>query len=464
VIDPHGDYAQNILKRIPPERANDVVYFNAADIDYPIAFNPLEVYDNKLKTHTCSELISVLKRLFDSWGPRLEYILRYTILALLTYPSATMLDITRMLTDKRFRATVLRHLHDPVVRNFWNIEFASWNERFATEAVAPVLNKVGAFTANPLVRNIIGQPQSSFNIRQIMDERKILIVNLARGLVGEDNAALLGALLVTKMQMGAMSRADIPAEARTPFYLYVDEFQNFATDSFATILSEARKYGLCLTVANQYIAQMMQEVKDAVFGNVGSIITFRISADDARTMQRYFAPKFTEHDLIHLHNRHFVISMTIDGEKSPAFSGVTVDLPPTTRDGTAQIVTASRNRYATARHDVERHMREQYQATRPEPTLRPSWRQTQPTPAAPWPRARQQAAYRRIPVGSLFFTIGSPAEAAPAEQPAALTEGVIYLHGQPQRGTPVRRTAEPSKQRAPTQQDERSKKKRRRRR
>ena len=191
VIDPHGDYAQHILQRIPAERAGEVIYFNPADTDYPVAFNPMEVYDPKLKTHTCSELIGVLKRMFESWGPRLEYILRYSILALLDYPDSTMLDITRILTEKKFREEVLRYVTDPVVRNFWTIEFASWNDKFAAEAVAPVLNKVGAFTANPLVRNIIGQPKSSFNIRQIIDEHKILIVNLSRGLVGEDNASLL---------------------------------------------------------------------------------------------------------------------------------------------------------------------------------------------------------------------------------------------------------------------------------
>ena len=361
VIDPHGDYALDILKRIPPERAADVVYFNPADTDFPMGFNPLEIYDPKLKTHTSSELIGVIKRMFEhSWGPRLEYILRYCLLALLDYPQATMLDITRMLTEKKFRNDVLKYVNDPVVRNFWTIEFASWNERFMTEAIAPILNKVGAFTANPLVRNIIGQPNSSFNIRQIMDEHKILIVNLSRGLVGEDNAALLGALLVTKVQMAAMSRADMPNEQRTPFYLYVDEFQNFATDSFATILSEARKYGLNLTVANQYIAQMLPEVRDAVFGNVGSIISFRTSADDAGTMMKYFEPKFTDHDLVHMNNRNFAVSMTIEGEKVPAFSAVTLNLPAFQTDYTPQIVEYSRARYAQTREAVEHYVAERY--------------------------------------------------------------------------------------------------------
>lgn len=360
VIDPHGDYAQSILQRIPEGRANDVIYINPADTDFPIAFNPMEVTDQKLKTHTASELIGVLKRMFESWGPRLEYILRYSLLALLDYPNATMLDITRILTDKKFRNEVLEYVQDPVVRNFWTVEFASWNDKFAAEAVAPVLNKVGAFTANPIVRNIIGQPKSSFNIRQIMDERKILIVNLSRGLIGEDNASLLGALLVTKLQLGAMSRADIPASERTPFYLYVDEFQNFATDSFATILSEARKYGLNLTVANQYIAQMSQEVRDAVFGNVGSIVAFRTSADDARVMQKYFEPQFTELDIVHLHNLHFAISMIIEGEKVPAFSATSLRLPDFGEDYTSQIIANSRERYAVGRAGIETFMNDRY--------------------------------------------------------------------------------------------------------
>jgi hypothetical protein len=400
VVDPHGDYAQSVLRRIPAERAADVVYFNPADTDFPMGFNPLEVYDPKLKTHTCSELIGVIKRIFEnSWGPRLEYILRYSILALLDYPDATMLDITRILTEKRFRNEVLKYVKDPVVRNFWVIEFASWNDKFMTEAVAPILNKVGAFVANPLVRNIIGQPKSSFNIRQIMDERKILIVNLSRGLVGEDNAALLGALLVTKVQMAAMSRADISGEQRTPFYLYVDEFQNFATDSFATILSEARKYGLNLTVANQYTAQMMQEVKDAVFGNVGSIISFRTSADDARMMMKYFEPKFLEHDMVHMHNRHFAISMTISGEKVPAFSAISLNLPPFGYDYSPQIIAHSRSQYAQSREYVERYMSERYAPEEPTPpkpkTASPRRAAELPRPSAPAPRAAAAA-----PVGS----------------------------------------------------------------
>lgn len=453
VIDPHGDYAQAILKRIPAERAADVVYFNPADTDYPMGFNPLEVYDPKLKTHTCSELIGVIKRIFEnSWGPRLEYILRYSILALLDYPDATMLDITRILTEKKFRNDVLKYVADPVVRNFWTIEFASWNERFMTEAVAPILNKVGAFTANPLVRNIIGQSKSSFNVRQIMDERKILIVNLSRGLVGEDNAALLGALLVTKVQMAAMSRADIAGEQRTPFYLYVDEFQNFATDSFATILSEARKYGLNLTVANQYTAQMMQEVKDAVFGNVGSIIAFRTSADDARIMMKYFEPKFEEHDLVHMHNRHFAISMTISGEKVPAFSAISLNLPPFMTDYGPQIIAHSRARYAQSRDSIERYMAERYA---PE-----SGQSAPPKPAQPKPAAAKPATPKPAQPRAATPAPEPAKPAAPHASPAAVLSQVIL--GRPKPEPVATPSSAPAKAPAPESGGDQPKPKRKR--
>lgn len=354
VIDPHGDYAQQVLSFIPERRIDDVVYFNPADRDFPIGFNPIEVIDPSLKGHISSEMVGVLKRLFgDSWGPRLEYILRYTLLALLDYPDSTLLDITRVLTEKKFRQDVISHIQDPVVRNFWVNEFASWNEKFATEAVAPVLNKVGAFTANPMVRNIIGQRKSTFNIRQIMDQGKILIVNLSRGLMGEDNAGVLGAMMVTKIQLAAMSRADVPEAERRQFYLYVDEFQNYATDSFAVILSEARKYALNLTIANQYIAQMEQPVRDAVFGNVGTIVSFRVSPDDSPFLQKYFEPQFESADLIQQHNRYFVVSMTIDGEKAPAFSAKTLNLPTPPALQLDKIIELSRERYTKPRSEIE---------------------------------------------------------------------------------------------------------------
>ena len=382
IIDPHGDFAINNMKFIPGSRLNDVVYFNPADTAYPLGFNPLEVTNPNQKTNISSEVIGVLKRMFgDSWGPRLEYILRYTILALLDRPETTMLDITRMLTDKNFRKETLGYCRDTVVLQFWNVEFASWNDKFVAEAVAPVLNKVGAFTANPIIRNIIGQPKSTFNIRQIMDEGKILIVNLSKGLIGEDNAAILGSFLVTKIQLAAMSRSDIPdIRDRRPFYLYVDEFQNFATDSFATILSEARKYGLNLTVANQYISQMNETVRDAVFGNVGTMISFRVSADDAPILAKQFEPNFEAVDLLQMHNRNFVINMVIGGEKTPAFSARTLELPPSQADNTLHIIEHSRRMYSRSREDVEKEINA---AIMPQPQKQPPRPATQPITRQP---------------------------------------------------------------------------------
>ena len=360
IIDPHGDFAVDNMRFIPGSRLKDVIYFNPADTAHPLGFNPLEVTNPNQKNSTSSEVIGVMKRMFgESWGPRLEYILRYTILALLDRPTTTMLDINRMLTDKKFRQETLEYCKDTVVLTFWKYEFGTWSEKFMTEAVAPVLNKVGAFTANPIIRNIIGQPKSTFDIRNIMDEGKILIVNLSKGLIGEDNAAILGSFIVTKIQLAAMSRSDIEKiEDRRPFYLYVDEFQNFATDSFATILSEARKYALNLTVANQYISQMSETVRDAVFGNVGTMISFRVSADDAPILAKQFEPQFEAGDLLQMHNRNFIINMVIKGEKAPAFNATTLTLPTPQLDNTPAIIENTRRLYSRNRADVEAEIAE----------------------------------------------------------------------------------------------------------
>ena len=360
IIDPHGDFAINNLRFVPKSRINDVVYFNPADREYPVAFNPLELSDPSRKPNVCSEVIGVLKRMFgESWGPRLEHILRYTLLALLDRPETTLLDISRLLTDKDFRKETLDYCQDVTVLQFWKHEFGQWNEKQVNESIAPVLNKVGAFTANPIIRNIIGQPKSSFDVRKIMDEGKILVVNLSKGLIGEDNAGILGAFLVTKVQLAAMSRSDIPdVKDRRPFYLYVDEFQNFATDSFAVILSEARKYGLNLTVANQYISQMTDSVRDAVFGNVGTTISFRVSADDAPILSKQFEPTFEAADLLQMNNRNFVISMIIAGEKAPAFSATTLSIPQTPDDNFDAIVAHSREVFSRPRTVVENEIRE----------------------------------------------------------------------------------------------------------
>ena len=432
IIDPHGDFAINNMKFIPGSRLNDVVYFNPADTAYPLGFNPLEVTNPNQKTNISSEVIGVLKRMFgESWGPRLEYILRYTILALLDRPETTMLDITRMLTDKNFRKETLGYCRDTVVLQFWNVEFASWNDKFVAEAVAPVLNKVGAFTANPIIRNIIGQPKSTFNIRQIMDEGKILIVNLSKGLIGEDNAAILGSFLVTKIQLAAMSRSDIPdIRDRRPFYLYVDEFQNFATDSFATILSEARKYGLNLTVANQYISQMNETVRDAVFGNVGTMISFRVSADDAPILAKQFEPNFESVDLLQMHNRNFVINMVIGGEKTPAFSARTLELPPSQADNTLHIIEHSRRMYSRSREDVEKEInaaimpQPQPQKQAPRPAAQPITRQpaqqpaiaTNPRPVKPQPAPNSNEVVLQIRGNSANATADSTATTTPKKR------------------------------------------------
>jgi hypothetical protein len=413
IIDPHGDFAINNLRFIPPSRVNDVIYFNPADTAYPVGFNPMEVIDVNLKNNISSEVIGVLKRMFgESWGPRLEYILRYTILALLDTPGTTLLDITRMLTDKKFRKQVVEACTDTVVKQFWNVEFASWTDKFANEAIAPVLNKVGAFTANPIIRNIIGQPRSTFNIRQIMDEGKILVVNLSKGLIGEDNAAILGSFLVTKIQLAAMSRSDIPRiEDRRPFYLYVDEFQNFATDSFATILSEARKYALNLTVANQYVSQMQPTVRDAVFGNVGSMISFRISPDDAPLLGKNFAPQFLPEDIMQMHNRHFIASMVINGEKAPAFSATTLTLPPAQTDFSPQIIQNTRQNYARPRSEIEAEIKE---TLGPQAIVTPA--QT-PRPAGQ-PQSNSQAKQHPLPASNLPAKSSSPqTQAQPAAKP-----------------------------------------------
>lgn len=354
VVDPHGDFAQDVLKYVPEHRKQDVVYFNPSDFENPISFNPMENADPNMRASIASEIIGVLKKMFaESWGPRLEHILRFTLLALLETEDANLMGITRMLTDKNFRKKIVDQLEDVTVRSFWVNEFASWNDKFATEAVAPILNKVGAFTANPLIRNVIGQKKSSFDIRQMMDEGKILICDLSRGRLGEDNAATLGALMISKIQLAAMSRANIPLEERRPFYLYVDEFQNFATDSFAVILSEARKYGLYLTVANQYVAQMQQEIRDAVFGNVGSMITFRVGADDAAALSRYFEPVFEAADLTNLSLQNIYVTMSIDGETSIPFSAKTLRVPEPEQDLTAEIMQLSRDKYNVSRAEAE---------------------------------------------------------------------------------------------------------------
>ena len=354
IIDPHGEFAQKILKYIPKERIDDVIYFDPSDIEHPIAFNVMEKVDPSLRSIVASGLVSVFKKIWwESWGPRLEYLLRNAILALLEVEGSTLLSIMRLLADKEYRKEVIEQVKDPVIKTFWKEEFARYHSQFQTEAVAPIQNKVGQYVTSPLIRNIVGQKRTSIDLRKVMDERKILIVNLSKGKIGEDNSTLLGALLITKLQLAAMSRVSLEEEKREDFFLYVDEFQNFATESFATILSEARKYRLNLILSHQYISQLPEVVRDAVFGNVGSLVAFRIGASDAEFLEKEFYPLSVE-DLCNLPKYHICIKMMIDGVTSNPFIAKT--LPPLPQPQVFyldEIIENSRKKYSQKREEVE---------------------------------------------------------------------------------------------------------------
>lgn len=354
VVDPHGDLAEKILDFIPASRINDTIYFNPADTEYPIAFNILEQVDSTHRHLVASGLIGIFKKLWaDSWGPRLEYVLRNAILALLEYPGSTLLGIMRILSDKEFRRKVTSRLTDPVVRAFWVDEFSKYPDRFQAEAIAPIQNKVGQFLSTSLIRNIVGQVKSKIDLRQVMDEGKILILNLSKGRIGEDASALLGAMIITKIQLAAMSRVDIPEKERRDFYLYVDEFQNFATEAFANILSEARKYRLSLILAHQYIEQLEEHVRSAIFGNVGTIVCFRVGASDAEFLTKEFLPQFNEEDLVNLDQFEMYVKLMIDGVTSEPFSARGL-MPLSRIEGNRdKIIRFCRERYGAPRQIVE---------------------------------------------------------------------------------------------------------------
>lgn len=353
-VDPHGDTAERIINFIPSNRINDVIYFNPADMEYPISFNVLESVDPTHKHLVASGLVGVFKKIWaDSWGPRLEYILRNCLLALLDHPDSTLLGVTRILVDKEYRKKVINNVKDPVVKSFWLDEFTKFNDRTLAEVISPIQNKVGQFLSTALIRNIVGQVKSTINFRDIMDTRKILILNLSKGRIGEDASSLLGAMMITKIQLAAMSRVDIREEDRKDFYLYVDEFQNFATESFASILSEARKYRLNLIIAHQYIKQLEEKVSDSVFGNVGTLISFRVGAADAEELVKEFTPFFTEEDIVNLPKFNIYLKLMIDGIASNPFNAVT--LPPLSKSegNEEKIIRVTRERYAKKRDVVE---------------------------------------------------------------------------------------------------------------
>lgn len=346
VIDPHGDLSEILLNYIPSYRVNDVAYLNPADLNHPFHLNPLEVSNPAERELVASGIVAIFHKLYaNSWGPRLEYILRNSLLTLLEVPNSTLLMMPELLANAKFRKKVVEDLKDPVLKSFWLNEFEKMSESMRNEAISPILNKVGQFISSPTIRNIIGSPKSTVNLEEIMNKRKILILNLSQGRIGEDNSALLGAMIITKIQLAAMNRVKIAESERADFYLYVDEFQNFATSSFIKILSEARKYRLNLILANQYIAQIMEEVRSAIFGNAGTMLSFIIGAEDAPFMAREFGERFKEQDLLSLGNYQVIIKMAIEGLTCSPFLAQSLPLPDNRNQNIDKVIKVSQERY-----------------------------------------------------------------------------------------------------------------------
>ncbi|OHA47444.1 MAG: hypothetical protein A3G61_03340 [Candidatus Taylorbacteria bacterium RIFCSPLOWO2_12_FULL_49_67] len=371
-VDPHGKTADLLLDYVPEHRVKDVLYFAPFDMDYPTSFNIMEDVGPDKRHLVVNGLMATFEKIWvDAWSARMAYILQNTLLALLEYPGSTLLGVNRMLVDKEYRRLVVNNIGDPSVRSFWVDEFAKYTDRYTQEATPAIQNKVGQFTANPLIRNIVGQPRSTFDLRRLMDEGKIIIVNLSKGKVGEGNANLLGSMFITKVHLAAMSRADVPdteLQKLPNFFLFVDEFQSFANKSFADILSEARKYKLNLTLAHQYIEQMEEEVRAAVFGNVGTMAVFRVGAYDAEFLEKEFAPAITAEDLVNLGIYQVYLKLMIDGVTSPPFSAVT--LPPIEREPQSfreQVIAYSRESFARPRAIVENEIKEWHAPILPPP-------------------------------------------------------------------------------------------------
>lgn len=321
VLDPHGDLVERLLDYIPPRRINETIYFNPADTEYPIAFNPLYHKDPSQRHLVASGLIQVFKKIWaDSWGPRLEYVLRNAVLALLENPGNTLLGIPRLLTDDRFRQKIIRGVKDPVVRHFWEVEFEGYPKVFRTETISPIQNKVGQFLSTPMIRNIVGQTKTKFDLSDVLDSGKILLMNLSKGKIGEDNSSLLGALMITQIYLAAVKRVSVREENRRDFYLYIDELQNFATEEFSSVLSEARKYRLCVIAANQFVSQLPGSLASALLGNVGSLIVFAAGAEDAEVLTKELQPTFRIVDLMELPKHTCYLKMSILGSTSAPFS------------------------------------------------------------------------------------------------------------------------------------------------
>ena len=424
-IDPHGSSAEKLLEYVPEERVKDVLYFAPFDMEHPIAFNVMEDVGYDKRHLVVSGLMSAFKKIWvDAWSARMEYILSNVLLALLEYPDATLLDVNRMLVEKTYRKKVVEHVTDPMVKSFWVDEFANYTDRYTQDATPAIQNKVGQFTSNPLIRNIVGQAKSSFDLREMMDTKKILIVNLSKGRMGETNAQLLGSMLTTKIYLAAMSRADLHAKAiaKLPdFYFYVDEFQSVANDSFADILSEARKYKLALTIAHQYIEQMEENVRDAVLGNVGTTIVFRVGPLDAELFEKLFIPKFTAEDLVNLGFAQIYLTLSIDGVGSPPFSATTIPLiPPPSTSHHDRIIAVSREQFGRPRAVVEEVVRKSHQpevgfAERDGVGKKPPVRRSTPAAASPTPVARTEVSFPPTPAKASV----APMRPAPAPMPSA---------------------------------------------
>jgi energy-coupling factor transporter ATP-binding protein EcfA2 len=357
LIDPHGDLAEELLNHIPRWRTDHLVYFNPSDLEYPAALNLLANVPKDERHLVASGIVGAFKSIWpDSWGPRMEYILYNAIAALLDCQNTSLLGVNRMLTDEKYRDWVIRQIQDPFIKEFWEREFASYDERFRREAIAPIQNKLGQFMLNPVIRNILGQVQCKVNFPFIMDNQRVFIANLSKGKIGHDKANLLGSLLTTQFQLAAMRRAGQPEDERRDFYLFIDEFQNFTTDSFAAILAEARKYRLCLTLSHQYVDQIPLPIRQAVFGNVGTLFSFRVGNTDAEVLQKEFANAFIAQQFVDLERFNVFTKILEDGTNREPFRGVTMHPVDNSRGRAVAHIQNSRLKFATPRQAVEQKL------------------------------------------------------------------------------------------------------------
>ena len=354
LLDPHGDIIEDILEFIPESRIEDVCLIDPGDGDFPIAFNPLANVDENFKFQLTQGMIEVMKKQFGAnWTPRLEHVFRFTLLALLDYPRATMRGVIQMLTDREYRQKVIEYIQDDIVKKFWAIEFADWSEKFDSDAIIPLVNKLGQFLADPMLRNIFGQTENKVDLGELMNNEKIILISLSKGKLGEENSSFFGAMFLTKIKQAGMARALMPENERKRCYVYADEFQNIVTETFENLLSEARKYGLAMIMAHQYVGQLLPKVQSAVFGNIGSMVVFRVSGEDAVKLKPELAPIAKIKDLINLGRREFYIKLLIDGESYDPFSAETLDvLPPNHKSYKDRILQSSREKYSKSLENV----------------------------------------------------------------------------------------------------------------